>query len=278
MKGHLDADILAEYRAGLITGRRGRGIAAHLSGCAACTALGARLAQVSVLLAAAPAPALPDALTRRIDSALAAAAESPDFSKRTVVPPPSPARGAGRHRFAGIRLRVLAPAAAGLVLLAGAVYGLSQLQSGSTSSTASSSGSAPAAGPANVPAAGLAPSGSARHAVAGGSNGSAPVVYVASDTDYQPATLRQQLTAQLAARPSLRAVPAPAGLSACVRRITNGSPRLLVEQARYRGAPATVVVESEGAGERALVAGANCSATDSDIIASTVLSTGISTP
>ena len=36
---HLDTDVLAEFRAGLITGRRGATIAAHLAGCDRCTAL-----------------------------------------------------------------------------------------------------------------------------------------------------------------------------------------------------------------------------------------------
>ena len=36
---HLDTDVLAEFHAGLITGRRGAKIAAHLAGCDRCTAL-----------------------------------------------------------------------------------------------------------------------------------------------------------------------------------------------------------------------------------------------
>ena len=44
---HLDTDVLAEFRAGLITGRRGVKIAAHLAGCDRCTALDDKLAGVS---------------------------------------------------------------------------------------------------------------------------------------------------------------------------------------------------------------------------------------
>ena len=44
---HLDTDVLAEFRAGLITGRRGTRIAAHLAGCERCTALDEQLAGVS---------------------------------------------------------------------------------------------------------------------------------------------------------------------------------------------------------------------------------------
>ena len=37
---HPDTDVLAEFRAGLITGRRGARITAHLGGCERCIALG----------------------------------------------------------------------------------------------------------------------------------------------------------------------------------------------------------------------------------------------
>ena len=55
---HLDAEVLAEFRAGLIAGRRGAAITAHLAGCDRCTALGDQLAGVSALLAAVPLPAV----------------------------------------------------------------------------------------------------------------------------------------------------------------------------------------------------------------------------
>ena len=63
---HLDTDVLAEFRAGLITGRRGARIGAHLAGCDRCTALDEQLAGVSSLLASVPAPAMPDSVARRL--------------------------------------------------------------------------------------------------------------------------------------------------------------------------------------------------------------------
>ena len=69
---HLDTDVLAEFRAGLITGRRGARIAAHLAGCDRCTALDDQLARVSALLASVPAPAVPDSVAQRLDTVLAA--------------------------------------------------------------------------------------------------------------------------------------------------------------------------------------------------------------
>jgi predicted anti-sigma-YlaC factor YlaD len=44
---HLDTDVLAEFDAGLVTGRRGARIAAHLAGCDRCRALRDELAGVS---------------------------------------------------------------------------------------------------------------------------------------------------------------------------------------------------------------------------------------
>src|SRR3954452_21334771 len=78
---HLDAEVLAEFRAGLITGRRGASITAHLAGCDRCTALGDQLAGVSALLPSVPVPALPERVAQRLDT-----------------PPPGPrAGGRGRH-------------------------------------------------------------------------------------------------------------------------------------------------------------------------------------
>src|ERR1035438_1088298 len=69
---HLDPDVLAEFRAGLITGHRGARIGAHLVACDRCAALDDELAGVSALLAAVPAPAMPDSVAQRLDAALAA--------------------------------------------------------------------------------------------------------------------------------------------------------------------------------------------------------------
>ena len=59
---HPDSDVLAEFRAGLVTGRRGKQVAAHLAACDRCTAADGQLAEVSALLAAAPPPVLPERL------------------------------------------------------------------------------------------------------------------------------------------------------------------------------------------------------------------------
>jgi hypothetical protein len=164
-----------------------------------------------------------------------------------------------------------------VAVLAGLGYGLSQLGT-SSSSTTSSSGAAPAAGHA---AAGSSGAGSSRPSFGldrPAAEGGGPVSVVRSDVDYQPATLRQQLTAQLAAKATLRTVPADPQVTACVRNVRGRYQPVLVESARYRGAPATVVVLAQASDDLALVTGSRCSGTDSDIVARVVLPSGISAP
>ncbi|HXJ25642.1 MAG TPA: hypothetical protein VNH17_08080, partial [Streptosporangiaceae bacterium] len=154
---HLDTDVLAEFRAGLITGRRGARITAHLGGCERCTALDQQLAGVRSLLASVPAPTMPDSVAHRLDTVLAAEvaqrhaagqaaaqgeAAPADQAERAgrdgTRESPAPRRPGGNRGFQRLALRVLAPAAAVVVLGAG-VYGLSHLNLGSSSSSAASS-------------------------------------------------------------------------------------------------------------------------------------------
>ena len=178
---HLDTDVLAEFRAGLIGGRRGARIAAHLAGCERCTAVDEQLAGVRSLLASVPALGMPDSVARRLDTVLAAEvahrnvtqgdAAQRDQAERVrgdgTGESPAPRRPGGNRGFRLLTLRVLAPAAAVVVLAAGG-YGLSRINLGSsTGSTASSSAggaaravaptaaaSAKSGGHVNAPAAG----------------------------------------------------------------------------------------------------------------------------
>jgi len=92
---HPDSEVLAEFHAGLITGRRGARISAHLAACDRCTGVCDQLAEVSILLAAVPAAAMPDAVTQRLESVLAAEAGQRDSSER-AVDPRSPDRASSR--------------------------------------------------------------------------------------------------------------------------------------------------------------------------------------
>src|SRR5215469_2220579 len=83
---HPDSEVLAEFRAGLIAGRSGARISAHLAGCDRCTGVCDQLAEISTLLAAVPAAAMPDAVAQRLESVLAAEAGQRISSERAVDP------------------------------------------------------------------------------------------------------------------------------------------------------------------------------------------------
>ena len=148
---HPDTDVLAEFQAGLATGRRGARIAAHLAECDRCRAFRDELAGLSALLAAVPAQAMPDRVAQRLDSTLAAEVARRTDSERARGDSPrhrgTAGRPAGHRGWRLVSLRVLAPAAA--VVLAAAGYGLSQLPHGSGNLASASSGVAGPAKPAS---------------------------------------------------------------------------------------------------------------------------------
>jgi hypothetical protein len=268
---HPDSQDLAEFRAGLITGRRGARISAHLAACERCAGLCDQLAEVSVLLAAVPVPAMPDAVARRLEGVLAAESARRDHAERIAgdssrdrAPDPRPRRG---WDFRLVTLRVLAPAAAVAVLAAGG-YGLSRIGGGSTPSAASGS----AASSTATRAAGAQARPQARPAGPAGSAGSAsrysvvaPLVgeVVTSQTNYQRGTLRQQLADEM--RRNARDTagsrgPASKSLEECVLRVAGAEPGAvkLVEKARFEGQPAIVIVAASGRHDTAWVTTANC--------------------
>jgi hypothetical protein len=190
-----------------------------------------------------------------------------------------------------VALRALAAAAA-VVLLAGGVYELTQ--SGGSSTSSSSAGSAApgpeASGPARQPGPVAGPAVPYQHA-----GGSASITAVRSGTDYTPGNLSRQVGAQLgrpgqsapvvgpaAAAPEQTHGPAAgsggraatfggmavSALAGCVNRIAAGGRVLLVDVARYQGAPATVIVTQPAAGgpEQIWVVGPGCSASRSDLL------------
>jgi hypothetical protein len=308
---HLDTDVLAEFRAGLITGRRGARIAAHLAGCARCTALDDQLAGVSVLLASVPAPAVPDHVAQRLDTVLAAEVARNNSSERARDDGrPGQARADGRPErarddgageaavpgrpprnrgFRLLALRVLAPAAA-VVLLAAGVFGLTRLNLGSSSSSSASSaaGAARSASSAVATAAGGAKSASGRvnGPVTSPVEGAAPrplrmtpanFVVTTGVTNFSKTGFKQQVQADLrvplASRPRLTPTKA---VRACVRALAGGDTLQLVESTHFEGQPATLVVARTGADDTAWIAGPACSATNRDVLATASLPPGIS--
>jgi hypothetical protein len=277
---HPDPEALAEFRAGHVTGRRGARISAHLAGCEHCGGLCDQLAEMSALLAAVPAPAMPDAVARRLEGVLAAEAVKTDDSERAVDPrsrdrTASPRRPRRHWDFRLVTLRVLAPAAAVVVLAAGG-YGLSRIGSSSTSSEAAGSGSTASAA---APPAAAVPSSAPTRAGAGPAI-EAPARFgvVISETNYLPATLQQQLEHELQLHHAVGTARqlASGPVKECVLRVAGPATLALVEKARYRGQPAIVIVAARSPRDTAWVAASGCSASDR-ILATTTLP-GTSTP
>ena len=298
---HLDAEVLAEFRAGLIAGRRGAAITAHLAGCDRCTALGDQLAGVSALLASVPLPAMPDSLAQRLDTVLAAEAARPEQVKTDQAErgdadhPAHPATDRTRRprlSLPRLSLRVLAPVAA--VVVAAGGYGLSQLAGSGGQVTASSGSSTErAGGQAAAPSAASSHANSVKSPVVRGAAGTVPQAHrltpgnfplVAGTVDFSadPATLKQQVERELR-------TPAPTGAAAtarpvtsqlrgCVQNLTHGVGLVRVESGRFGGKPATLVVARTGADDTAWIAGPDCSATSRDVLATTTVTPGTSEP
>ena len=294
MRGHADAETLAAFREELLSRRKAARVSAHLAACSRCAALDARLAEVSALLTRATAPPMPDALTARIQAAIAAeaatrAATAADGAVAAGTAGAStgprdgaarPSRRPGGPRRSWLALRVAAVTAA-VVVVAGGGYGVARLLSGSPSLKTAAGTAAPAANNAprspSVPA-GLRAPGS--HAANGGSVPGARVV--SSGTDYRPGQLKAQVSAALARFGGNAIVgpsPGPSGagrasgavprMPACVSHVPGGTRAILVDQAHYQGRPATVIVVPGATSGtlRALVIAGDCTATTSHVLA-----------
>jgi hypothetical protein len=289
---HPDATALAEYKAGLTGGRRARRLAAHMASCASCASVNDQLAAVTAVLASAPEPAMPDAVESRIIAALATeaapvtetphdteAAHGTAAKRDTALRPVGGGDGGGSRRRPGggrpgpgnrwLRPAVLASAAAACLVLVGGVYGIAHLSSGSSSSSAASSAAGTAAaGSESSPLAGAqAPGTHTRLEPA--DSGQAAFAVTASGTNYQSATLAQQVRAQLARPAKTAASPAAAAapsaqLSACVLHLTGQMRPSLVDRATYQGKPAYVIAVTNWA----WVVGTGCTASNPELIAS----------
>ena len=285
MKGqmtHPDPDALAEFRAGLVTGRRRASVMSHLAACDRCAGLSDQLAEISALLAAAPPPAMPGDVARRLDLVLAAEAAKRDSSERTADDSPADHTTVPRPRrpwnYRLVAQRILLPAAAVVVLAAGG-YGLSRV-TGSSSSSSAAAGSEAAPAASTAPANGIAePSSAARsHSVANPAI-EAPLKFevVTSGTDFLRATLRQQLERELQ-RHAQVATGTPelalGSLKGCVLRVTNGTrpgTLAMVEKARFQGQPAIVIVAVSGHHDAAWVTASGCSASTDHVLATATL-------
>jgi hypothetical protein len=292
---HVDANVLAELSAGLVSDRRATRIHAHLAGCQHCARLSAGLAEIGTLLASVPSPAMPDSVTRRLNATLAR--EAAERSARVAAPegPTSQVAsdrvlnfrgGASKGRRRGFTspaaARAFAAAAAACVVAAG----------GYTVVRLSSNGPAPSSGHNQAGA----PLHSAR------SSGAAPLPFIQtppigstgtnilsfkvidSGIDYRAPTLGSQITAELgqvATRGPARssgadALHAPSSQQyGCVMDVTGDTEPALVDSARYNGNPATIIALAHVGNQvsQAWVVGPACSADNPAILEHVTLPT-----
>ncbi len=279
-------------REGLLGRRRTARIRAHLSGCSSCAEVDTALAEVPSLLTLTSVPAMPAELAARISAALAAeGALTAQGTQETqgaasAVPgvSPSPASGERTPRGRpGLARKVLALAAAVVLVAAGGGHLLSRPHA--TSGTSASSAAAPST--AHRPAVGA---GQSHFAVGSGSAGLS-FSAISSGTNYQPGQLTAQVAAVLAryptpaagthaAAPTARAAtsqvptePYAAASAGCVERIAGGLPPRPVDKARYDGRAATIIVlpASARGPAQVWVVGPACSGARSDVLAHTSL-------
>ena len=282
---HVDANVLAELSAGLISGRRATRIHAHLAGCQRCASVSAGLSGVRVLLASVSQPPMPEAVTERLSAVIAAeaadrsaAAAAPEQLARGRTPRLAGIAGGGppRRRWPGWTSPVAARAfamAAVVCLVAAGAYAAVQLTSSGRA------GPSVSAGPATRTRTGTAVGPYHVGASRGGSHvqGLAEPGFsvVTSGIDYQRSTLSAQIESELStlskvgpdtqAGKAIRHTPT-AQQDACALEVTAGVTPTLVDAARYQGRPATVVALKQKGNPyaQAWVVGPKCSGAQSD--------------
>jgi hypothetical protein len=285
---HPDVDLLADATEELPDAATVQRVEAHLAGCPDCRAVRTRLESVRAILGSQSAPRMPDDVTARVLAALTA--------ERTTVTPLSAAREGRSHRR---RLRQALAAAAAIVAIGGVgALGVSVLREtglrspNSTEATSTTGGSG---------SAGSETSGGGPAAAPGATDqaGKSSTTVVATGRAYTPANLATAATQLLSfSRPdvltdggSTRPSPPvpqsaeggggrafsrlrdPAVLPGCIEALTGGrqAAPLVVDLATYDGRPAAIVVVSSATPDTfdVYVVGPDCSASGSDLIAST---------
>lgn len=301
MNRHASLDELADLQAGTLRPRKAARIERHMSSCPQCTQTSSELAGVPSLLASASAqyPAMPDNLSARLDTVLATESRQREASApateadRRQLPARSPTpprhrrqgRDSGGWRLPGLSVsasRALAGAAAAVVV-AGAGYAVaSQL----TGSSPSSSAGAPATihGAAGTEHVGP-------KITYGNARAAHSIQMVTSGTNFQSARLAGQVTAAVheARQQGVQSRPAPsstgpttrspvsapnfssqseARLAGCIGLVAPGRDLILVEQAKFDGKPADIIVTSgtSSGPAQVWVVGLSCSATHSDVL------------
>ena len=307
MNRHASLEELARLAADDLKPRKAARIRHHLASCAQCTELNAQLSAVPAILSSAHFGPMPDNLSARVETALAVearqrlASEPATEAGRRQLPARSgrlgrPHRGVGvGWRLPGLSVaatRALATAGA-IALIGGGGYEIASHSGIGTTTTASSS-----SGKNNASVPGAAASQAVGAPVNYGHGAEARSIQtVTSATDFEPDKLVAQVIAayQAAELDGVHAGPpvqAPFGassatnssglrnlasnhmltgksLGSCVGQFAApGRIMQLVENARYRGKPATIIVTSAPSGQAAevWVVGESCSLGHMDLL------------
>jgi hypothetical protein len=306
---HASLEELARLAADDLKPRKAARIRHHLATCAQCTELNAQLSDVPTILSSVHFGPMPENLSARVETALAVesrqrlASEPATEAGRRDLPAARPAR-LGRSRLGmdrvGWRLPGLSVAATRALATAGAIaligaggYEIASHSGVSTSGPEASSGNATVPGAAVSQAVGAPVN-------YGHGTSARSIPTVSSDTDFEPNTLVQQVTASLQAaqldnvhsgptvaanRFAAPAAPATStglrnlssshaltglNLGACIGRFAPpGRIVQLVEDARFKGKPATIIVTAmhHSRGAEVWVVGESCSASHGDVLA-----------
>ncbi len=292
---HVDAEVLAELSAGLISGKRATRIHAHLAGCQRCARRSAALTELSTLLASVPSPRMPDDVVTRLNATLAqeaahrsapatapARSSQPDTAN-SVVGFRHAAKARRRSLTSPGAARAFAAAAAACVVAAGG-YTAVQLTSGPSTPIGPS---APKQAQAGGESRAFGPSTRGPHAVpfiprtkTGTGNGPDKQLsfkVVDSGIDYRTASLGTQIKTELNKVAALRAaLHTPTTRQyACVSDVTGGTAPALVDSARFQGRSATIIALSHVGHQvgQAWVVGPSCSASYTDILEHVTLPT-----
>jgi acetolactate synthase regulatory subunit len=248
---------------------------------------------------------MPDSVAQRLDTVLAAEVAQRNAAGRAAArgeaapadqaeraggdgtrESPAPRRPGGNRGFRRLALRVLAPAAAVVVLAAGG-YGLTRINLGSSTGSAASTtaggavrsapsvaAGAESAGHVNAPAAGPSRAAAVPRGIA-----RAGFSLVAGQRNLTRANLAQQVRVELLVPASARRTQTPTQqLRGCVAKLADGRTVELVESVHFEGRPATLVVARTGAEDTAWIAAPDCSDTYRHVLATTTLPPGISGP
>ena len=308
MKRHASPDELARLEADDLKPRKAARIRRHLATCSQCTQLNSQLSAVPAILSSLEFGPIPENLSARIESALVVEAHfrlanepATEVGRRDLPTARSARLGQQRHgrdragwRLPGLSVaatRALATAGA-IALIGGGGYEIASHASVPTASTASS-----ASGAANGTVPGAAASQSVGAPVNYGHGSEArSIPTVTSPTDFEPSTLRAQATAALKAARLEGVHSAPpvrgqvfgypsansttgfhslattglvgAKLAGCIGRFSPGRVVQLVENAKFKGKPATIIITSLPSSQSAevWVVGESCSASQGDVL------------